>query len=58
MFFSSLLILIFHLWINIFDRTSNLYNIEEVEERFHSRYNAKGKKYRYIINNSEMEKSY
>jgi len=29
MFFSSLLILIFHLWINIFDRTSNLYNIEE-----------------------------
>lgn len=29
MFFSSLLIIIFHLWINIFDRTSNLYNIEE-----------------------------
>ena len=29
MFFSSILILIFHLWINIFDRTSNLYNIEE-----------------------------
>ena len=29
MFFSSLLILIFHLWISIFDRTSNLYNIEE-----------------------------
>lgn len=29
MFFSSLLIIIFHLWINIFDRTSNLYHIEE-----------------------------
>lgn len=29
MFFSSILILIFHLWINIFERTSNLYNIEE-----------------------------
>ena len=27
---------------------------EEVEERFHSRYNAKGKKYRYVINNSEQ----
>lgn len=26
---------------------------EEVDERFHSRYNAKHKKYRYIINNSE-----
>ena len=25
---------------------------EEVEERFHSRYNAKQKTYRYIINNS------
>ena len=25
---------------------------EEVEENFHSRYNAKGKKYKYIINNS------
>lgn len=25
---------------------------EEVEESFHSRYNCKGKKYRYIINNS------
>lgn len=25
---------------------------EEVEERFHARYNAKGKKYRYVINNS------
>jgi len=29
MFFSSILIIIFHLWINIFDRTSNLYYIEE-----------------------------
>jgi len=28
MFFSSLLVVIFHLWINIFDRTSNLFNIE------------------------------
>lgn len=27
-------------------------NAEEVDESFHSRYNAKGKKYRYIINNS------
>ena len=26
---------------------------EEVDERFHSRYNAKHKKYRYIINNSK-----
>ena len=26
---------------------------EVVEERFHSRYNCKGKKYRYVINNSE-----
>ena len=25
----------------------------EVEERFHSRYNAKQKKYRYVINNSK-----
>ena len=25
---------------------------EEVDERFHSRYNCKGKKYRYIINNN------
>ena len=28
MFFSSLLILIFHLWINIFDRASNLFEVE------------------------------
>lgn len=28
MFFSSILILIFHLWINIFDRTNNLFEIE------------------------------
>lgn len=27
---------------------------EEVEERFHSRYNCSGKTYRYIINNSEF----
>jgi tRNA pseudouridine38-40 synthase len=25
---------------------------EEIDEKFHSRYNCKGKKYRYIINNS------
>ncbi len=28
-------------------------NVEEVEENFHSRYSCKGKKYRYIINNSK-----
>lgn len=28
-------------------------NAEEVEERFHSRYNCKQKTYRYVINNSE-----
>ena len=27
---------------------------EEVEENFHARYNCKGKKYKYIINNSEQ----
>lgn len=27
---------------------------EEVDEKFHARYNCKGKKYRYIINNSEQ----
>ena len=27
---------------------------EEVEERFHSRYSCKGKKYRYIINNGSQ----
>lgn len=27
---------------------------EEVEDRFHSRYNCKGKTYRYIINNNEF----
>ena len=29
-------------------------NAEEVEDRFHSRYNAKQKTYRYIINNSKQ----
>ena len=29
-------------------------NAEEVDERFHSRYNAKKKTYRYIINNSNQ----
>ena len=28
---------------------------EEVEERFHSRYNCTGKKYRYVINNGQIE---
>lgn len=28
---------------------------EEVDEKFHSRYNCKNKKYRYIINNSGIE---
>lgn len=28
MFFSSLLVVIFHLWINIFDRTNNLFEVE------------------------------
>lgn len=28
---------------------------EEVEERFHSRYNCKGKKYKYVINNAPIE---
>ena len=27
---------------------------EEVDERFHSRYTAKGKTYKYIINNNEF----
>ena len=27
---------------------------EEVDERFHARYNCKGKTYRYIINNDEF----
>ena len=29
-------------------------NAEEVDDRFHSRYNCKGKTYRYIINNNEF----
>ena len=29
-------------------------NAEEVEERFHARYNAKQKTYRYVINNSKF----
>ena len=29
-------------------------NAEEVEERFHSRYNCKRKTYRYVINNNEF----
>lgn len=34
-------------------RSIRILNAEEVEERFHSRYNCKKKTYRYIINNSE-----
>ena len=30
---------------------------EEVDERFHARYNCKSKKYRYIINNSRVGSS-
>ena len=29
-------------------------NAEEVDDRFHSRYNCKGKTYRYIVNNAEF----
>lgn len=29
-------------------------NAEEVEENFHARYNCKGKKYKYVINNSSQ----
>jgi len=34
-------------------RSIRILEAEEVEERFHSRYNCKKKTYRYIINNSE-----
>ena len=34
-------------------RSIRILNAEEVDERFHSRYNCKQKTYRYIINNSE-----
>ena len=34
-------------------RSIRIIEAEEVEERFHSRYNCKRKTYRYIINNSE-----
>lgn len=34
-------------------RSVRILEAEEVEERFHSRYNCKRKTYRYIINNSE-----
>lgn len=34
-------------------RSIRIIKAEEVEERFHSRYNCKRKTYRYIINNSE-----
>ncbi len=34
-------------------RSVRIIEAEEVEERFHSRYNCKRKTYRYIINNSE-----
>ena len=35
-------------------RTIRIQKAEEVEERFHSRYNCKQKTYRYIINNNEQ----
>lgn len=34
-------------------RSIRVQNAEEVDERFHSRYSVKSKKYRYTINNSE-----
>lgn len=36
-------------------KTIRVQSAEEVDERFHSRYNCKGKKYRYIINNAPIE---
>ena len=36
-------------------KTVRIQSAEEVEERFHSRYSCKGKKYRYIINNAPIE---
>ena len=38
-------------------KTIRIKKAEEVEERFHSRYNCKRKTYRYIINNSEYGSS-
>ena len=38
-------------------KSIRIQNAEEVEERFHSRYNCKKKTYRYIINNSEYGSS-
>ena len=35
-------------------RSIRIKQAEEVEERFHARYSCKGKKYRYIINNSKQ----
>lgn len=36
-------------------KTIRVKTAEEVDERFHSRYNCKGKKYRYVINNAPIE---
>lgn len=36
-------------------KTIRVQSAEEVDERFHSRYSCKGKKYRYIINNAPIE---
>ena len=36
-------------------KTIRVKSAEEVVERFHSRYNCKGKKYRYVINNATIE---
>ena len=38
-------------------KSIRIQNAEEVDERFHSRYNCKRKTYRYVINNSEYGSS-
>lgn len=36
-------------------KTIRVKSAEEVDDRFHARYNCKGKKYRYVINNALIE---
>lgn len=36
-------------------KTIRVKSAEEVDDRFHARYNCKGKKYRYVINNAPIE---
>lgn len=36
-------------------KTIRVKSAEEVDERFHARYNCRGKKYRYVINNGPIE---